>query len=412
MSIYLERYAWPQSIFPEYEPQENLEMIVVIPAFNEGNINAAIRSLDDCKDKEKVLLMVIVNEAEDAEESIQNANQATIDGLSGEDFEIAMLYERLQLPPKKAGVGLARKIGMDQAVRIFETLKKDGIIICFDADCICEQNYFQAIDDFYADSGFQLGLIHHEHVLDGTNIDAIVNYELFLRYYINALRWAGFPYAFQTLGSCITVKSKAYQKQGGMNTRKAGEDFYFIHKMTPLGGIGEINATTIYPSDRVSDRVPFGTGHAIQKHIDKGDPNDHYEAYNPRTFTELRYVFSNVALLYDCQNMHAMGYSNLIKDFLLEQKFEAALTKIIDQSPSLKIFQDRFNAWFDAFRVLKYVHFSRDNYYPNIEIIDAIGWINHQYLRLNGFDGTKENKLIAIREADRQANFTTSGQGY
>lgn len=403
MSVYLDRYAWPNTEFPDYRPPSDLEMIVVIPAFNERDINKAISSLDRCENNEKVLVIVLINEPEDTDENISITNEQTLQELEGSRFKIPILSKLLKLKPKKAGVGLARKIGMDEAFRIFNHLNKDGIIICFDADCTCNTNYFNEIKKFYSTTSNHLGLVHYEHDLGGENIEAIINYELFLRYYVNALRWASFSFAFQTLGSCITVRSKAYQKQGGMNTRKAGEDFYFIHKMTPLGKIGEINTTTIHPSDRVSERVPFGTGHAIQKYLNQ--TNENYDTYNPRTFTELKYVFSNIESLFHCSDSTSIGYTKGILHFLEDQEFEPALQKMKSQSPSFKIFKDRFNAWFDAFRVLKYVHFMRDNYYPNIDIVDAIGWINYQYLKIDHFDGSKEKKLLAMRLNDRNANY-------
>lgn len=403
MSLYLERYAWPNVEFPDYKPSKELELIVVIPSFDEGDISRSLKSLDQCSDKENVLIIVIVNESEYEEESVSIRNKKTIQCLNDENFELPIVHKLIKLPEKKAGVGLARKIGMDEAVRIFESLKKDGIILCFDADCICETNYFNEIKKFFNNKSNNLGLVHYEHDLTGENIDAIINYELFLRYYVNALRWADFPFALQTLGSCIAVKSVAYQKQGGMNTRKAGEDFYFIHKMIPLGGIGEINSTSISPSDRISDRVPFGTGHAIQKYIDQTEAG--YETYNPRIFSELKQFLSTIPFLFESSDNQPNGCSYPCVDFLNQHGFESALEKMKKQSPNIEVFRNRFFSWFDAFRVLKFVHFMRDHYYPNIDIVDAIGWVNHQYLKIKGFDGSKEVKLMDFRAADKTATF-------
>ena len=41
-----------------------------------------------------------------------------------------------------AGVGLARKIGMDTALRVFDySIDSKKIIISLDADCLAEENY-------------------------------------------------------------------------------------------------------------------------------------------------------------------------------------------------------------------------------------------------------------------------------
>ncbi|MEP4532088.1 MAG: glycosyltransferase family A protein [Cyclobacteriaceae bacterium] len=403
MSLYLERYGWPDREFPGYSPPSNLEMIVVIPAYNEGNILKAIKSLCNCHNPENTLILVIINQSSNDSEGVIPTNKETLFDLEYESFSIPVLSKIIKLPPKKAGVGLARKVGMDEAVKIFEDLNKDGTIICYDADCECQPNYLNEIRSFYKTTKSHVGLLHYEHDLKGPNIEAIINYELFLRYYVNALRWAKFPFAVQTLGSCISVKSKAYQRQGGMNTRKAGEDFYFIHKMVPLGGIGEINSTCVYPSDRVSDRVPFGTGHAVQKYLDQ--PSEEYETYNPRIFAEIKQLLEGLEYLYACDSYKQMGYINAIGDFLEQNNFNEAFTKMKKQSPNFEIFLTRFYAWFDAFRVLKFVHFARDHYYPNIEIVDALGWLNHQQTKIQAFEGTKEEKLIKLRKFDRDAHY-------
>ena len=90
-------------------------------------------------------------------------------------------------------------------------------------------------------------------------------YEDYLHYYKKALDYAGFPDSIYTIGSAFAVRADAYVKQGGMNRRQAGEDFYFLNKLTKLGKITEINDAYVYPSARVSDRVPFGTGAAMNK---------------------------------------------------------------------------------------------------------------------------------------------------
>jgi hypothetical protein len=137
------------------------------------------------------------------------------------------------------------------------------VIACFDADCTCDPNYLAATENFFQSQPSAPGAsIYFEHPLDGENREPIALYELHLRYYVEALRYAGFPHAYHTIGSSMAARADPYFKQGGMNKRKAGEDFYFLHKIIPLGGFGEINDTRVIPSPRASHRVPFGTGRA------------------------------------------------------------------------------------------------------------------------------------------------------
>ena len=51
------------------------------------------------------------------------------------------------LPHKHAGVGLARKIGMDMAAyRLEQVQQRTAPIVCFDADSRCAPNYLKAIE--------------------------------------------------------------------------------------------------------------------------------------------------------------------------------------------------------------------------------------------------------------------------
>ena len=93
------------------------------------------------------------------------------------------------LPKKHAGVGLARKIGMDEACWRFQKIRNPrGIIAAFDADSRCEVNYFKAIvEHFQKKSHIQAASIYYEHPTQGVDFEedvyaAIVLYELHLRY--------------------------------------------------------------------------------------------------------------------------------------------------------------------------------------------------------------------------------------
>lgn len=397
--VYLERYAWP-SIDLHQKIHPSTEMVVVIPAFAEKQLHAALESLHRCEfPSYKVVILVIINEAENADIETQALNQQA----QHDADEVAQVFQqltiRVRLPAKKAGVGLARKIGMDEAARFFESQNKDGVIICYDADCTCETNYFQAIDRYYQHPDHQVGHLHYEHVLNGIHHTEIVQYELHLRYYVNALRVISYPNAIHTLGSCITVRSRSYQKQGGMNTRKAGEDFYFLHKMIPIGGIGEINETTLYPSDRTSDRVPFGTGHAIDKMLSM----ENFETYHPKIYEALAPVNEVDSWINGATDVQK-SLPEALQAFCETMNFQEELLKIREQSGSDENFRQRYYAWWDGFKVLKFIHFARDHFYPNVNLEVALQWLDSK-LSLSLVGNPPETQLDHLRAHDRSANF-------
>ena len=58
-----------------------------------------------------------------------------------------------------------------------------------------------------------------------------------------------------------------------------------------------------------------------------------------------------------------------VQDFLAENDF---LNRVLDaqkHTASQKAFVKRFFNWFDGFLMMKYVHFARDFYYPDGEVI-------------------------------------------
>jgi hypothetical protein len=170
----------------------------------------------------------------------------------------------------------------------------------------------------------------------------------------------------------MAVRSSAYQKQGGMNKRKAGEDFYFLHKIISLGNFSELNSTRVIPSPRISDRVPFGTGKAIGDYVSNQDQQ--YYTYNFKSFELIREWVEKIPDLYKSDFINLQwteknkSASEHLLNFLESEKFTDALVEIRKNSPTLESFMKRFYVWFDAFRVLKLVHYLRDFLYPDIPV--------------------------------------------
>ena len=255
--------------FISQSPRQDLKYIVVIPSYNEDRITETLHSLWKAKRPQgSIEVITVINASEATPEDIRENNRRSLREIeewrsiyADEDFKVYPVQSP-DLPAKDFGAGLARKIGMDEATSRFEKLgKEDGYIISLDADTTVEENYFTAIERTVEDGpSVNAGIIYFEHPVEGSEFSeeiyhAVAQYELFLRYYNQGLRWTGFPYAFHTIGSAFFVRARAYVKQGGMIRRKAGEDFYFLNKIFQLGKISEVNSTAVYPSPRFSDRV-------------------------------------------------------------------------------------------------------------------------------------------------------------
>jgi hypothetical protein len=265
---------------------------------------------------------------------------------------------------------------MDEAVwRLHQLGRHHAPIASLDADCQVQANYFAALEQlFYGHGDCKACSIYYEHQLDADTAPrtrlAIAQYELHLRYYVHALRHAGYPYAVQTIGSCMAVRSLVYQQQGGMNRRQAGEDFYFLNKIVRHGGFYELSGTTVYPSSRTSGRVPFGTGRAMARL--HGQQHPCMPSYNLNSFNDLARLCNAVPRFCHLDGDRLSATLNLlpvsVAAFLLKNRFSARLEELRHNSASPDTFRKRFFNWFDGFLVLKFVHYCRDHYYPDVAV--------------------------------------------
>ncbi len=361
------------------KPFPDLKYIVVIPCFNEFNLIKTLYSLRNCnKIKSSIEILIIINSSEDSGKEILDQNIKTLNKTKNwihenEDSSLRffIIHEK-DLPRKFAGAGLARKIGMDQAIARFSELNKDnGIIISLDADSEVKSNYFTELEKHFAKyPKTNVVTTYFEHPVEGNEFNeniynAAAIYELYMRYYKLSLAHTCFPYSYYTVGSCFAVRANAYVKQGGMNRKQAGEDFYFLHKVFPLGNSYEINTTRVIPSSRISDRVPFGTGPMIKLIIES--KTKEFLTYDFDAFLELRDLFSRVKYLFKAETSESeeiiKELPNCISKFLVENKISEALNEINKNSSNIKTFIKRFYNWFDAFKVLKFLNFAHENIY-------------------------------------------------
>ena len=400
LQTYFKRFGFCEEQIAECPPA-NLGMAVVVPCFDEPDVVGALESLRACEPPAcAVEVIAVVNSSADAPEAVKARNR--------ESAEAARRYAHVihcpDLPPKHAAVGLARKIGMDEALR---RLPPDGIIINFDADCRCDPNYLRAIESHFQTHPDTPGCsIYFEHPPGGADL-----YELHLRYYVQALRYAGHPYAFHTIGSCMAVKAWVYMEQGGMNKRKAGEDFYFLQKVIALGAYTDLLATRVIPSARESNRVPFGTGRAVGDQL-RGKPA---LTYPFEGFEDLRVFFGNIehpppalrkffeASDFGVRRLDVALNSERATDGHRERGgkpphsetdgFEEKLREMRENTASDEAFRGRFFRWFNGFMAMKYIHFARDNLYSARPVLD-------EARRLPGFTDAAD-LLAAYRHLQR-----------
>ena len=359
------------------EPSKDLKIIVVIPSYNEKNIQPTIDSLflkqDDFSFNVEVI--VLINNSKSEIEEIKEQNLLTLKTLQNLSETYSKRNMHLipvligDLDAKHAGVGWARKLGMDIATQRFRTINFNGTIVGLDADTVVESNYLNSIYSFFSNNNFNAASIYFEHSITGdsfsdVHLEQIKYYELHLRYYKNSLKYSNLPYSFHTIGSAFALTASAYARQGGMNRRKAGEDFYFINKLIKGEIFGEINDTKVMPSPRVSNRVPFGTGRAI------------LEGLNTKKDLSLTYDFQSFEVIHswinriETKDFKYGNFPEILKAYMGEEIWIKHHTTMLNNTNSHKSYLKLFYNIFDAFWMLKFIHYLRDNYYPNTRLLD------------------------------------------
>jgi len=393
------------------EPESELRLVVVIPCYDEPQLQDALDSLWACQPTQgAVEVIVIINASENDTPEVYVRNRKTL--------QAALVWSEAHrragfhcfpilldpLPARQAGVGLARKIGLDEGCRrLLRVGDAEGILLFFDADSRCDPNYLREVERFFQQNlEKQIVSIYFEHPLAGEAFSqaiysAIQLYELHLRYFIQVQRWAGFPHAVHTIGSSMAVRASAYMKQGGMNRRQAGEDFYFMHKFTPLGVHAHLNTTRVIPSPRPSHRVPFGTGREVIQQLEEGEGR---LTYSPYSFQDLRPLLLAVPQIWNTDLSDHLPKS--VRLFLEKENWTQHLQEIRAQVASREAFVKRFFRWFNAFRLMKFAHFARDHFYPDIPVVEAAEWLLHEK-GIAEVGSTPLDILLAYRKLDRRA---------
>ncbi|MDN3690337.1 family 2 glycosyl transferase [Cyclobacterium jeungdonense] len=377
IGTYTKRFQVKES-YLKGAPPDDLSLVVVIPAYMEPNIDITLNSLGNCQPTTgSVEVICVVNAPAGAPDAVLTTNRECIRQVQEwkrnhpDHFIQLKLIREEALPKKKAGAGLARKIGMDEALRRWGMLGKNGPILCLDADCEVSEPYLVAAEKAFQDPSLDLGHFMFEHRYKNEPKPAlasgIIQYELHLRCYIQGLKWAGYPFAFHTVGSCMAVRAAAYARSGGMNSRKAGEDFYFMHKLLPVVKFSYLDAT-VFPSCRASDRVPFGTGRAQLDFL--GGDSLAKESYHPDSYACLKELFTQIPLLYD-QEPHKWQLPEPLKEILEIIEFQERVQQIKRESTTKASFLKKFWQWFDGFLVLKLTHYLRDHFFPNLPVTKA-----------------------------------------
>ena len=415
MNAYLQhRTLFGPQIYNRVSP--NLGLAVVVPACDEPELIRSLMSLAKCDfalvDTE--VIVVIYNEL-GASAKLQARNRAIyLQAMewAKQNFQPRRKFHILyydDLPRKHCGPGLARKIGMDEACYRFEKIRqRKGIITCFDADSRAETNYLTAIEQhFKRHRKADACTIYHEHPLRGIDHDertyaGIQRYELHQRYVVRALRTAGVPHAFQTVGSSLAVRVAAYQREGGMSKKKCGAGFHFLHKFSRHdGGLTICTTTRVQAAPRPAQRPCYGSTSTLAEYLHL--QAEGYPVCPPEAFEGLAQMHRELPRLYrECDERLPDGWCTYLRAYLTEQGFGERLPDLREEASGAAAFSQRFYGWFHAHRCEEFLRHYREQHPPH-SLTAAIDWLLEQEpgTEPQHRELDERGRLLLLRRLDR-----------
>jgi hypothetical protein len=400
---YLQRHS--EANLPHYAFTETCwHQVLILPAYQEST--ALLEKLkhlpaSDGEADARTLVILVLNRPDTDSDPLVNADirdalkEGTLPRAMRESVSVFCLnpYTDLYLydmeilhgpTPNALGVGLARKTGCDLALQWSDAGGISGEWLCSaDADATLPQDYFKQLQSAKPNSVACTFPFRHTQSMDEACTTATALYELRLHHYVLGLEYAGSPYAYHTLGSCLAIRSSAYAHAHGFPKRAGAEDFYLLNKLAKLGPVARLQGRCIELESRNSSRVPFGTGPAVAKIIEAVQPDEVALFYHPECFTALKGLLGCLPALAEAYDQ---GIAPLLigegingdlalkaQAALAELGIAAALTHCQKQSRSSAQFQRHFHQWFDGFRTLKFIHALRDSALPMLSLAELSG---------------------------------------
>ena len=353
----------PWKIVPK--PSRNFDQAVIIPAFGESEyLPTTLLSINENNPSllKNTLVVVVINNAENSPEKICRENQHCLDLLCSSDYHYSLgivdaFSKGLALSPKHAGVGLARKIGIDLILPHLAT--PQSLIFCTDADIIVDKRYLEKVLEYFHTNNAKAAMVGFRHLesTDSKLEKAIRQYEKYLLTTAQNMRDAGSPYGYVAMGSTMVCTAAAYCAVGGMPRKKATEDFYFLQELTKYCGVETIPETLVFPSSRPISRVYLGTGFRMQQ-IQKGfDLQKLYYSDTAFSILEQWLKLGSTGLKVELSIIlqEAKNIDPKLEVFLQNEGIDNIWGKLQNNTPSKSHFNKQFHRWFDGLKTIRFL---------------------------------------------------------
>ncbi|MBL7685991.1 MAG: hypothetical protein JNK65_08170 [Deltaproteobacteria bacterium] len=345
-------------------------------------VNAKKNSIQDIIQKNQTLIQEIKRRYSSLQSNLKSEHLSLHKSNFGAILLVDLSRPETLLKPKQ-GVGQARKVGCDLIFKLIHQQKiKSHWIYTTDADAVLPSDYFERIP-LNVQAGAALFPYTHSLSSDHKTNEAIISYEIFLRYLHLGLQAADSPYAYSSIGSTLALDANTYAEALGFPDREAGEDFYLLNKIIKIRSLLKLTGNPIILSGRVSHRVPFGTGKAIREISEGFLENKPYSIYHPDVFLYLKCFHASLIQYaqtrsvnhftnYFSQQLQSHSLQDISEDFFhafnIQKNYETTFAKNSNSKQLLRNLQ----TWFDAFKTLKFLHWIEEKYLAPLELNHAI----------------------------------------
>jgi hypothetical protein len=354
--------------------RERYQALIALPCCNEfDSLPETLASLENTAPRDYGETLIVVNVNQRASMDRKN-NLATLEWLKNFDTPLQLAWidhvNGNAAYPEKFGVGLARHQACSRGLSFVDN---KAPVISLDADSPVHPEYLQAIFTYSRENpAFKAGHVNfrHRHCGSDTEKEAIRIYELHLHQHRRRLQDANSPHAWYAIGSTIVCNKESYIKAGGYHCRRmAGEDFYLLQQLSKTGcKISMIEDAYVYPSGRVSDRVPFGTGKAVSDIIKNGN----WLTYHPDCYRDLGQLLLTVEQSLDeAAEVISEKVPASCQAWLRERDFSGIWPRLQANARDNAMLLQRFHEWLDAFQTLKLIHHLSDNHYPRVRLAQS-----------------------------------------
>lgn len=252
--------------------------------------------------------------------------------------------------PVKNGVGMARKIAADIAcfLQMQQQLQQPWFY-CSDADVTFPPDYFLAV----VPPQYSAAVLPFRHIASGNCAidEASAIYEKSLQHYVSGLQSAGSPYAYHSIGSCLIIDCSCYIAVRGFPQKAGAEDFYLLNKLQKIRPVCSLSSPELLITSRNSDRVPFGTGPAVNKLI-TGQQTASDLNWPDAVFITLKHWLDYLNQLAEAGQFHVADNKHL--QLLANQCALAdTVAALFRQHKTAEKRRQHLHHWFDAAKTVK-----------------------------------------------------------